>query len=87
MFDNAIVGSTVVGERGQIVLPVDIRRACRIQPGQTLVVAAVPSHRGFRIFLVKPDTILHMMDGFEKARVRLKEVVENARVRKGGRGR
>jgi len=48
-------GSTTVGERGQIVLPVKLRKDFKMNKGDMLLVIGNPE--GCRIILVNPDTI------------------------------
>ena len=52
-------GSTTVGPRGQVVIPVGARKELGIEPGSTLLV-----FRGFHgqgLFLLKSDTIEAML--------------------------
>ena len=43
-------GSTTVGERGQIVLPISLRRELNITKGDTLVVIANPHIKSITLF-------------------------------------
>ena len=53
-------GSTTVGERGQIVLPVKLRNDFKIKKGDKLLVIVDP--HGSRINLVNPDTMSKFLD-------------------------
>lgn len=53
-------GSTTVGERGQIVLPVKLRKDFEIKKGDKLLVIVDP--HGSRINLVNPDTMNKFLD-------------------------
>ena len=53
-------GSTTVGERGQIVLPVKLRNDLKINKGDKLLVIVDP--HGSRINLVNPDTMSKFLD-------------------------
>jgi AbrB family looped-hinge helix DNA binding protein len=56
----AFYGSTTVGERGQIVLPVKLRKDFKINKGDKLLVMVDP--HGSRINLVNPDTMNQFLD-------------------------
>jgi AbrB family looped-hinge helix DNA binding protein len=53
-------GSTTVGERGQIVLPVKLRNDLKISKGDKLLVIVDP--HGSRINLINPDTMTKFLD-------------------------
>ena len=53
-------GSTTVGEKGQIVLPVRLRKDFKINKGDKLLVIVDP--HGSRINLVNPDTMSKFLD-------------------------
>jgi len=53
-------GSTTVGERGQIVLPVKLREDLKINKGDKLLVIVDP--HGSRISLINPDTMSKFLD-------------------------
>jgi AbrB family looped-hinge helix DNA binding protein len=53
-------GSTTVGEKGQIVLPVKLRNDFKINKGDKLLVIVDP--HGSRINLVNPDTMSKFLD-------------------------
>jgi AbrB family looped-hinge helix DNA binding protein len=53
-------GSTTVGERGQIVLPVKLRNDLKINKGDKLLVIVDP--HGSRINLINPDAMNKFLD-------------------------
>jgi AbrB family looped-hinge helix DNA binding protein len=53
-------GSTTVGERGQIVLPVKLRKDLKINKGDKLLVIVDP--HGPRVTLINPDTMNKFLD-------------------------
>jgi AbrB family looped-hinge helix DNA binding protein len=53
-------GSTTVGERGQIVLPAQLRKDHKINKGDKLLVIVDP--HGARINLINPDTMNKFLD-------------------------
>ncbi len=57
---NRYVGISRVGEKGQIVIPKDVRDMFDIKPGDSVVILA-DKKRG--IALVKSETIEEMSDG------------------------
>ncbi len=42
-----VYGAVTVGERGQVVIPAEIRRSFKIKPGDKLIVFARPDNVGF----------------------------------------
>jgi AbrB family looped-hinge helix DNA binding protein len=51
------VGSVTVGERGQVVIPIEARERCAIQPGDKLLAFIYPAVEG--VLLVKVEAALH----------------------------
>lgn len=60
MKKSMFYGSTTVGERGQIVLPVKLRGDLKIKKGDKLLVIVDP--HGSRINLINPDTMNEFLD-------------------------
>ena len=54
------VGGTVVGERGQVVIPVEARRILDLNPGDRLVVLLPPGQDG--VMLAKVEAIQRAID-------------------------
>jgi len=48
-------GSTVIGEKGQVVIPSELRKKFRIEPGDKFLVLA--GERGVGIMLLKVDSL------------------------------
>jgi AbrB family looped-hinge helix DNA binding protein len=58
--ENRCLGSTTVGPRGQVVIPVNARKEMGLKAGNTLLVFKVLHGQG--LVLLKVDTIEQMMD-------------------------
>ena len=67
-------GSTTVGERGQIVLPVKLRKDFKINKGDKLLVIVDP--HGSRITLVNPDTMSEFLDMMSENINRMKSKIK-----------
>lgn len=72
---NLQIGSARVGARGQVVLPVGIRRTCGIVPGDTLIVLARPGPGGPSISLMRSDQIARLMAQMEATGKRIRSLV------------
>lgn len=57
-------GAVTVGERGQIVIPAEARRALDIRPGEKLLVFAPPGHEG--LMVVKVEDILRFTESLRE---------------------
>lgn len=57
---TAFYGVATVGERGQIVIPAEARRAYGIEPGEKLMILSHPSGRA--LLLARASDFLHMID-------------------------
>lgn len=53
-------GSALVGERGQVVIPAEVRRALGLNPGDRLVVLMPPGHEA--VMLAKVEAIQAAID-------------------------
>jgi len=58
--EESLVGVTTVGEKGQIVIPADIRAAFKFGKGTKLMVVAHDSG----VFLMRPDALESMANRF-----------------------
>lgn len=67
--ENLFFGTVTVGERGQVVIPADARKAFGIETGDKLLVFAHPSEHG--VTLVKIDAVQRFVDV-------LRETIERA---------
>jgi AbrB family looped-hinge helix DNA binding protein len=52
-------GSTVIGEKGQVVIPADVRKQFHIKTGDKFLVLA--GHKGLGIMLLKTDALAKMV--------------------------
>jgi len=68
MFNQKFYGTATVGEKGQIVIPVEARNAIELKVGDKLLVVSGPGSHG--LFIMKPDMIKEfakkMNDNFQK---------------------
>ena len=88
MLENFEIGSAKVGARGQVVLPVGIRKACGIAPGDTLIVMARPGPGGPSISLMRSDQVARMMSHMEETGKRIRSLVGAPEVKRArGAGR
>ncbi len=49
------LGTATVGERGQVAIPANARRAHRIEPGDKLLFFSIPNH--FGLYMVKAEDL------------------------------
>ena len=80
--ENFEIGSARVGSRGQVVLPVGIRKACGIAAGDTLIVMARPGPGGPSISLMRSDQVARMMAHMEETGKRIRSLVGAPKERK-----
>lgn len=68
MFDHKLFGTATVGEKGQIVIPVEARNDLDLKVGDKLLVVSGPGNQG--LLIMKPDVIKKfakkMNENFEK---------------------
>lgn len=63
----SFLGAATVGERGQIAIPADARRAFGIEPGDKLIFFTGPKNIG--LFMVKAEELGRLVNHFtEKAK-------------------
>lgn len=68
--DKKFYGSTTVGEKGQIVLPTDLRRDLKIDTGEKLAVLVI-KHLGFEgIVMVKSNLLITIIEKFFGGRLK-----------------
>jgi len=82
MMDRFVMGSTRVGARGQIVLPINIRKAFGIVPGDTLIVMSRPGPGGHAITLIRASSLARMLVHIEETGKRIRSLVRES----GGKG-
>ena len=76
--DRFVMGSTRVGARGQIVLPVNIRKAFGIVPGDTLIVMSRPGPGGHAITLIRASSLAKMLEHIEETGQRIRTLVQES---------
>lgn len=62
--DKKFYGSTTVGEKGQVVLPADLRRDLNIKPGDKLAVMLMKKAGFAGIVMVKSDIFTNILEKF-----------------------
>lgn len=70
LIKKSFVGSVTVGERGQVVIPVEARQRLGLQPGDKLLAFVNPLNNG--IFLVRPSAF----EALQRLMDLLKEMIE-----------
>ncbi len=73
-----LFGATTVGQRGQIVLPVDLRKERDIKPGDKLLVMS-RQESGVPILLIDADSMAGMLTEAEETLERISKEVADAR--------
>ncbi len=74
-------GSTTVGERGQIVLPAELRKKYQINAGDKLIVLGLPGLHGVeesasgQIMLVKAEVLNKFIEFIEQQKNALREIL------------
>jgi bifunctional DNA-binding transcriptional regulator/antitoxin component of YhaV-PrlF toxin-antitoxin module len=76
MMDRFVMGSAKVGARGQIVLPLNVRKAFDIVPGETLIVMSRPGPGGHAITLMKSSSLARMLEHIEETGERIRDLVK-----------
>jgi AbrB family looped-hinge helix DNA binding protein len=66
-------GSTTVGSRGQVVIPINARKELGISPGGTLLVFHPPHGQG--LFLLKADAIETMLNTMSEGLARFEKLL------------
>jgi len=77
MRSEPVIGSAKVGSRGQIVLPMDIRKRCGIVEGDTMIVIARPGPEGCAVTLMKASEIAGFLDHMEGTSTRIRSLISN----------
>ena len=73
--ENKCLGSTTVGPRGQVVIPINARKELDIDAGTTLLVFGGPHGQG--LVLLKVDAIEQMMNMVSQRLTDFKELVKD----------
>lgn len=72
-------GSTTVGDRGQIVLPVELRKKYQIKTGDKLLVIGMPSEEksGYEhIMLLKAEVLSRVLNLMETQQSAIKKILD-----------
>jgi AbrB family looped-hinge helix DNA binding protein len=62
--DADYMGSTVIGEKGQLVIPADVRKRFDIEPGDKFLVLAGERMGAWGFLLVKAEVVSAMIEKF-----------------------
>ena len=74
-------GSTTVGERGQIVLPAELRKAFKLNPGDKLIVLGERRSDDSlgRVVLVKAEMLNKIIEHMEKHQQEIREILDKSK--------
>ncbi len=73
MMKKKFYGSTTMGERGQVVVPVEAREALNLEKGEKMLVFGVHD-KG--IFLTKLSSFKQFSEELEKRQTEIKKILE-----------
>jgi len=77
--EDHVIGSAKVGSRGQIVLPVEIRKKCGIDPGDTLIMMSRRGPGGESVILMKASSMAEFLDHMEGATNKIRSMIEKGK--------
>lgn len=60
MMNHSFLGSATVGERGQVAIPTEARRAYGLEPGEKVLFFAAP--KGFGVVMVKAAELSRLLE-------------------------
>ena len=83
--ENRCLGSTTVGPRGQVVIPINARKELDIDAGTTLLVFGGPHGQG--LVLLKVDAIEQMMNTMSQWLTDFEKLAKDTKSPKAGSGR
>ncbi len=75
-WDDHFFGSVTIGERGQVVIPVEARKRFGLEPGDRLLVMGDPGKRS--IMLCQIDTLREFMNSFQEGLARAEQDITAA---------
>ncbi|MES2463041.1 MAG: AbrB/MazE/SpoVT family DNA-binding domain-containing protein [Armatimonadota bacterium] len=75
-WDDHLFGSVTIGERGQVVIPVEARKRFGLEPGDRLLVMGDPSKRS--IMLCQIDTLREFMNSFQEGLAKAEQDMTSA---------
>ncbi len=67
--ETKCIGTTTMGERGQIVIPSEVRRSLHLKPGDKMVVFV---NHGKMLSMLKADALRNLIDTMSKEFRRVK---------------
>ncbi|MBN1389128.1 MAG: AbrB/MazE/SpoVT family DNA-binding domain-containing protein [Candidatus Thermoplasmatota archaeon] len=76
MIEDALIGSTKVGARGQIVLPIDIRKQCGIEPGDTMIAMARKGPNGWSVMLIRASSLAPMLGHLQETERKIRSIID-----------
>jgi AbrB family looped-hinge helix DNA binding protein len=77
MFGNLeFFGSATVGERGQVVLPIELRKKINLQSGEKLIVMGTMNDNF--ILLLKADFLTEILGKLEQGKTKLRELLRDS---------
>lgn len=76
-----VIGSTKVGERGQIVIPGEIRKRCGIEPGDTMIVLAKMGPGGWNMMMMKASAMAEFLEHMQGTSERIRDLINNEKGR------
>ena len=76
MFDQKFFGTATIGEKGQIVIPVEARNAIDLKVGDKLLV--VSGHGDHGLILMKPDMIKVMAKKISEKFEKMQSIVDES---------
>jgi AbrB family looped-hinge helix DNA binding protein len=68
-------GSATVGERGQVVLPIELRKKIQLQPGDKLIVMGTLGDS--LILLLKSDFLINILGKIEQGESELRKALND----------
>ena len=66
-------GTTTVGERGQVVIPAEIRKKLGVKPGGKFIVLLVPSRA---VVFIPVDRFTKMVFGLDRKLAKFKKLIK-----------
>lgn len=77
-WDDHFYGAVTVGERGQLVIPVEARKRFHIEPGDKLLIMGDPGKRG--LMLCKIDEMREFMTLFQEGLARVEREINTSTI-------
>ncbi len=85
MFGNPVFfGSTTIGERGQVVLPIELRKKLQLQSGDKLIALGTMGDKA--IILLKPEFLTQILVKIEQGQNEIKKILQDNKLSEPGNG-